>query len=425
MKTTSKLVLLAFSYSCVTYAQVSPAATGPSEQPISSRLNYAVRYSQNAQLNSYNPDLQMSTVSGSLNYTNAKEHLPFLANYAGGYTWTLSGPDYETGVFQHMFLSQGIISHRWKLNVSDNISYLPSSPTTGFSGIPGTGEPIGVKNPGSQTGQTILTLNTHFIDNFASGTLERALSFATTVSASGGSEILRYTDSNGLDSNTLTAGGMISRRLTARNVLFGKYSYADFSYPSYVLAFTANTAVVGFQRQWTKNLTTVTSGGPEWIISSATSIVPTTTTFTANVAATYTLRHTSTSLSYNHGTNSGSGYLLGAEIDTVEGDFSHTAGANWTFGALVGYERTSGLSNNGTTNVIINGVQVSNNGSTNGIYGGAQATRRVGRNLIFFANYTGINQSSNSALPGNVVNALRQTIGFGFGYSSREARVRQ
>jgi hypothetical protein len=41
-----------------------------------------------------------------------------------------------------------------------------------------------------------------------------------------------------------------------------------------------------------------------------------------------------------------------------------------------------------------------------------------------FANYTGTSQSSSSQLPGNVLNDMYNTISFGFGFSSREPRVR-
>ena len=52
-----------------------------------------------------------------------------------------------------------------------------------------------------------------------------------------------------------------------------------------------------------------------------------------------------------------------------------------------------------------------------------QGTWQLGR-LILFANYTGTGQSTSSTLPGNVLNQTLNTFSFGFGLSSREARVR-
>jgi hypothetical protein len=64
-------------------------------------------------------------------------------------------------------------------------------------------------------------------------------------------------------------------------------------------------------------------------------------------------------------------------------------------------------------------------GVTNGVYGGAAATRRLGRYITIFANYTATEQSSSSALPTNAISGLSQVIGFGIGYSPREMHLRK
>ena len=73
--------------------------------------------------------------------------------------------------------------------------------------------------------------------------------------------------------------------------------------------------------------------------------------------------------------------------------------------------RTSGLGNQG--------------GVTNAKFGGAQATRRLGRYLTAFANYTATDQSTSSLLPANTLSGLQQVVGFGIGYSPRETRLKQ
>jgi hypothetical protein len=410
MKKILQLATFFISVSAAASAQVVPAATGPSSLPVNGNLQYALRYAQTAQFSSFEPNLVASTVSGSLNYTNTSQRLPFIIDYGGGYTWTLTGPDYESGVFQRMLISQGIDTHKWKFLVSDNVSYLPQAPTLGFSGIPGTGEPIGVPNPGPLSSQTILSLNTHVVDNAAAGKVEHVLSYATTVSAEGWSELLRFPNNDGLDTDTLSANGQIEQRLTARNALFGRYAFSEYSYPGSSSSITTNTALVGFKRIWTRNLTTEAGAGPEWIASTINTVVPTTTNFAANATVAYKHRFSAMDLRYGHGTNGGSGYLIGGLVDTVQGDFSHEFGPNWSVGMTSGYERTSGLNSNGVTNTV---------------FGGAQATWRAGRNLIVFANYTGTNQSLTGALPTNVLNQLLQVVGFGFGYSPRVAHLRQ
>jgi hypothetical protein len=410
MKTILKLAIFLLTVSAAASAQVSPAATGPNTVPISGNLQYAFRYAQAAQFATIEPTVQTSAVSGTLNYANMNERRPFVLDYGGGYTWTLLGPEYETGLFQRMRISQGSDFHKWKFLVSDDVSYLPQSPTTGFSGVPGTGEPIGVPNPAPSTSQTILTLNTHALDNMVSGEVVHAISFATTVSANGGWEILRYPDGNGLDTNSVALDGRVAQRLTGRNSLLGRYVFSRYTYPASTVSVTTNTGYAGFRRMWSRNLVTEFSAGPQWTASTDNSIVPTNLNFASTANLLYKFRYSSANVTYNRGTNGGSGYLVGAKIDQLQGGVSRQLGINWNVGLTMGYSRTSGLDNNG---------------STNATFGGAQATWHASRNLIVFASYTGTNQSSSSALPTNALNQLWQVIGFGFGYSPRVAHLRQ
>lgn len=410
MKTILKLAIFLLTVGTAASAQVAPAATGPNSVPVSGNLQYAFRYAQAAQFATVEPTVQTSAVSGTLTYTNMSERRPFFLDYGGGYTWTLLGPEYETGLFQRMRISQGADWRKWKFVASDDVSYTPQSPTTGFSGIPGTGEPIGVPNPAPSTSQTILTLNTHALDNIVSGEVGHVISFATTVSGNGGWEILRYPDGNGLDTNSVSLNGQIAQRLTARNTLLGRYVFSRYSYPASSVSVRTNTGYLGFRRMWSRNLVTEFSAGPQWTASTDNSVVPTSTNFAATASLLYKFRYSSADVTYSRGTNGGSGYLVGAKIDQLQGGVSHDFGINWNVGLTMGYSRTSGLNNNGTTNAT---------------FGGAQATWRAGRSLIVFASYTGTNQSSSSALPTNALNQLWQVVGFGFGYSPRVAHLRQ
>src|ERR1019366_4540146 len=127
------------------------------------------------------------TACGSLNYSNSDVRRPFVLDYGGGYTWTISGPGYETGLYQHMYVSQGIDWRKWKLRLSDDISYLPQAPTTGFSGLPGTGEPIGLPNP----------------------------------------------NGDGLNMNAWVGFAKLNWRLNGRNSILADYMFSEFGYPDY------------------------------------------------------------------------------------------------------------------------------------------------------------------------------------------------
>jgi hypothetical protein len=414
MKTTLKILAFLFAVCAASHAQVAPAATGPrGGLPVGPNFHYAFRYSQTAQFGGNTGNWQTSSPSASVEYTNGNERRPFALDYGGGYTWTLTGPTYETGLFQHLYLSQDFVWRKWRVQARDDVSYLPQSPITGFSGIPGTGEPIGVPNPNPtpSISQTILTLNTHVVDNIASGEIEHNLNFATSLTGGGSSELMRYPNGDGLNTNTQTGRARLQWRLNGRNSIRASYVISDYSYPDFFnIDFVTNTALVGFQHQWSRSLTTIASVGPEWVSSSDQGAVPSSTNVSVSAAINYQLRFTTANISYARATNGGSGSFVGGEVDAVQGNFSRQFGLNSTIGLTGGFARTEGLNNNGVTNSK---------------FGGAQFTRQIGRSLIVFANYTGIDQTSTSNLPTNALGQLLQVVGFGVGYSPRETHIRQ
>jgi hypothetical protein len=340
-----------------------------------------------------------------VDYANGKERHPLNLNYAGGYIWNSGGPNYPHGVFQRLLLSQGFVWRKWNLMASDDVSYRPQSPITGFSGIPGIGEPIG--GPGSPSDQSIIT-NARALENTASGELGLYLNHATNLSAGGSSSLLSYPDGNGQDTDTLMANAGLTRGLNARNWLSGMYLFSEFSYPRYSVTFETNTALFRYNHEWNPRLSTYAAVGPQMISSSDSLIVPPSTRIAAKAGVNYRMRFGAASLSYNRGVYGGAGYLIGAETDSVSAYFSRDYGRKMTFGLEGSYNRTSGLMNNGVTNAK---------------YGGAEATRRLGRYFTVFANYTAIDQSSSSPLPTNVLTHLWQVIGFGVGYSPRKTRL--
>ncbi|HET9099926.1 MAG TPA: hypothetical protein VFN62_06010 [Acidobacteriaceae bacterium] len=415
MKTTFKLLVFLLAACAAAGAQAVPAATVRSV-PITGELQYGLNYSQMAEFSSGLGDWQMSTVSGSAAYANGKDRFPFSMEYGGGYTWIIAGPSYGAGLFQHLFLSQGIVWRKWNVTASNDISYLPEAPITGFSGIPGIGEPIGVPSPAPPSGQSILTLNTVVIDNNTQGELGHTLNYATSLNVGGSYNIFRYPDGNGLDMNMVSANAELTRRLNARNSLMGTYMYSQFSYPQYNFSLTTNSGTLGFQRVWNRKITTNISAGPQWLSSSDAATVPSSVGITANASINYQFQLNSASLVYSHGISGGGGYLVGAELDSVLFALSRQFGRKVTVGANAGYMRTASLGN-----VPIFGAY----GAIDAEFAGVQATRQLGRYFNMFANYTAITQSSGNSLPSNVLNQLMQTVSFGIGYSPRSKHLRQ
>jgi hypothetical protein len=418
MKTTHTILAALLGMGVAAYGQVEPAATGPSV-PITGNLQFSAQYAQAEELSNENGNWDTSTVSADATYTNNKPRAPFAMQYAGGYTWTLQGLPYAQGVFQHLSLSQGGVWHKWNASVSDDVSYRPAAPTIGFSGVAGTGEPVG----GGTTSQTILTVNTHTVDNLLQGSVAHQVNYATTISVGGGSELLRYPNDDGVDTNTVLANAGVTRRLSARTSLLGSYVFSDFSYPngtnlpsettttgsSTGFNFLTNQALFGFKRQWTQKVSTFATAGPLWTESGNASAVPSIAGLAVNAVASYEFRRINASVSYNRGINGGGGYLPGAKVDAIYGTFSKDFGRNFNLGFTGAYMRTDALQ--GDT-------------ATNSRFGGAQASRRLGRFVNLFASYTAIDQISSSSLPYNTLNGFLQVFSGGIAYSPRETRLR-
>lgn len=391
------------------FAQVAPAATSSGALSPIRGLEYAFRYAQTAQFQTGLPTQQTSVVSGNVSYSNRPINKPFSMAYAGGYTWTLSGPNYPGGQFHRLFLSQGFNFHRWKFVADNDVAYLPQTPTSGFSGIPGIGEVIGSATPPSSTNLSILAFNTHVLNNSASVQLEHTLNYATTATIGGNSDLVYFPNNDGINSRSVTANGQITRRLNARASFGGQYAFTQFEFPGTSVLIYTHTGLVGLDRRITRNLTVIAYAGPQWIESTASTLVPTQIGYAANASASYTKRFTTLSATYDHGTNGGSGYLIGGTLDDVEGNLLRQITPNVSLGFNGGYQRTASFNSSGVTNAA---------------FGATQATWQVGRSLIVFANYTGRGQTSSSQLPGNVLNNTVHFISFGFGFSPREGRFR-
>lgn len=404
MKKVLLLLAIALTACAVAHAQVVPAANaGPA------KFGYSLNYAQTAEFGSGLGDSQLILANGSIHYSSGFERAPFSVAYSGGYTWTIAGPVYATGFFQHVLVSQGLAWRRFRISISDNVTFLPEAPITSFAGVPGTGQPVGTPNPAPASDQTILTVNTRALDNFSSVSFIDRLSLATSINASGGYGILVYPDGNGINSNSedVTAGA--SQRLNARMKLNGIYSYSQFSYPGNNLSFQSNTLAGGFSRVWSRRLSTNFSGGPQWVSSADSAQIPSSINFAITADASYEFRNLTTGVAYTRGVSGGAGYLFGAYSDVVSGNASRVFDrGTLTIGVDGSYRRISGLTGTGTISSEDVGTQIS---------------RRIGTHLNAFASYTVVNQGYSGALPSNVLGTVLQSISFGIGFVPRESRI--
>jgi len=412
MKTALKLLVFVVTVVNAALAQVVPDATGP-RVPISGSAHYDLHYSEIEYLGGSFNDSQSAVFSGDVAYANFSERLPFSLKDAGGYSWAVTGTPYEVGPFDNLSLSQGTVRRKWNLQLSDDASYRQGAPTTGFSGVAGTGEPIGGSTPPPSTSQTILTVNTKTVANSANGEFDRTLNFNTSLNLGGTSELLRYPDGNGIDTDSQTANGGLTWRLDARNSLSARYLFTQFSYPGNSLGLLTttlitNSALFDYQRHWTRQITTDGSVGPEWVVGANSAIIPFSTRISGNASFQDQFRFGSASLNYRHTTSGGGGFLVGGEVDSVNAGFSKEFSKKVTTAFSGGYMRTVGLGTQGTID---------------GKFGAAMFTWRMSRFFTAFASYTADDQESSSSLPSNALNQTLQVISFGIGFSPREKHL--
>jgi len=379
-------------------AQVEPAAFGAS-----AKFDYDLSYTQVESI--YTDDQesrQWGTVSGELQYLNGKPYSPMALTYSGGYSFGIRGPIGGSGLFQHLQFAQGYIRRKWSVSVSDNVTFSPETPTTGFSGIPGVGSfpglPIGTPGPILYSQSVYNTLSGLFIHR-----LTHNMDFGLNTDYS----IIRYPTGAALETNEFGLSPEFNWHLDARTSLSLQYSFAQYTYVGTSADLHSQSLQPGFSRVWNRRLTTYLHAGPQWIHSS---FIPPSTGVGATLGGAYVTRAATVSANYYQGVSTGVG--LGTEVGirnyNATAQLSHTFGRDFTLSGSASDVRTQGL------------VQT---GVVNGRYAALSATKRLGEFTTISAGYTVIKQSSSLTLPSSALTGLANVLSFSIAYHPRENHI--
>lgn len=428
----SALLLMAGSLS---YGQAVPAgvASAPADPYLPSLdgiVHYSLTASEIVQLGSSGAGSTTGTtaLSGDVSYQGKNAALPFSLLFAGG----ILLPN-ETGqgvsTYQNVAVSQGLVTRKWAFNVSDSFSFLPQSPTTGLSGVPGVGDlgVVPIQGPAYGPAGGLLSTSGDEISNVLSGSAERQLDHATSISGSGSWSVLHFLDSgNALDTSQISGEVGLNRRINARSSasLSAVYSVFDYSGPLagvYTTNFQTRGLNLSYQRSLSRSLSVGASVGPQWVSSSDSAIIPASLQLAISANLSYVHRYTHASVSYSRGVNGGSGVLPGALSDNVSAGIGRPYGRDWVVSLSASYVRTSGLeqfatgTSSGPTNVIFDTT-----------YGGVQVTRRINTSFSGYASYTAENQSYNSLLGAqNAFSGTANIFGIGITFTPRSTRLGQ
>jgi hypothetical protein len=370
-------------------------------------------------------------LSADVAYTAKSTARPFSLLFAAGLLLP-NQTGQGTSTFLNVAASQGYTTRHWVFNVSDSFSFLPQSPTTGLSGIPGVGDlgSIPVQGPVDGPAGGILTVAGNRYQNTLSGSLERQISHATSISGSGSWSVLHFFDTNlsQQDSTQVLGEAGINQRFNARSSGSISAVYSIFTYSGQVIVngfvqpdIETRALNASYQRTMTKSLSVGFSAGPLWINSSNDLVIPPTLNWGASANLGYSRGLTTASVSYTRGVNAGSGVVTGALSDTVDASVGRTYGHKYVASLAVGYSHSSGLSQLPTGSSFIPVHQTYDT-----FFGSAQLRRGFGPHLSGYASYTVQNQSNN--LPVGAPNALSgtsQTLGIGITFSPRSTRLGQ
>ncbi len=405
------------------FRRVLPSIDGQLGYGISASEIVSTGYGQNSDL------YYTTSLSGDLVYTSKSVDRPFNAVYAGGVLIS-NQANQSTQPYQSLTLSQGLLRGMWNFNVADSVSYLPSSPTLGLAGIPGSGDlgstPVFT---GEVPAQTVLTTNLNRISNLVAGQVSRTLTPRTSLSGSVSYGILRYLgDGFGLDNNSLVSAVSLNREIDVRDTGSISATYSIFSFPgSY--SFISRGVNIGLNRRVSRNLTADASGGPLWINGSGSLAIPSQLNFAANAGVTYSRGHSSTGVHFTRGINGGSGVQAGALSTSVQAVYQREFGRDWSFSLSQVYFHSDGLAQGGDVSVAQNPLlaQYLLTGTVNSSYTGAQVSHRFTSNLSGFASYTAQEQSFDNSLHLNAaaLSGLSNVFGVGVTFSPRATRLGQ
>ncbi len=426
---------LLLSVGSLLYGQAVPnttiSSTGANSSgfPLDGTLHYAMTGSEIVQFGFYGSGETTSStnLSGDAAFTSKSETKPFSMVLAGGVLLPNQGQG--TYTYWNVAVTQGLITRHWAFNISDSFSFLPQSPTTGLSGIPGVGDlgALPVQGPAQGPAGGVLTYSGDRFVNQLSGSAERQIGPRTSISGSGSWSTIHFMDDNaGLDSNGETGTVAVNQRLDARSsasvgAAYSTYGYGDAGLSVGYPDFQTKSISVSYQRLLSHSLSMSASAGPVWISSSDSALIPTRLSTAASASLGYTHKLTNASLGYSRGVNAGSGVLGGAISDSVFASVGHTYGRKWVASADVGYAHSASLEE-----FLVVGSPVEVNQVFETVFGGVQLTRGFGPHWSGYASYSVQHQSSaNSVQTGNAFIGNSQSVGIGVTFTPRSTRLGQ
>jgi hypothetical protein len=375
-------------------------------------LSYSLSGSELLETGGYNSGVSTSTIaSGNLAYISKSERAPFSAVYSGGYFFSTVPGSSESSTYQELALSQVFKTRSWVFVISDAVSYLPESPTTGLSGVAGVGD-IGIYpvQTGIGPAEDILTNYGTQVSNGLSGSATWQLTPSVDMQGSASWQILDFTGQGtaGLNSDSYSASVGPNYRIDARDSVGGNVNYNYIYYPGFSgYKLEIEGAALSFNRAWTRRFSTSFSFGPQRTSGTLIVPIPSQINLAGTASATYATRTTGFTANYSRGVNAGSGVIFGSLSDTVSVGANRPLNRDWQLGANASYSRNVSLAPyNGVTPVY------------DSVFGGAQVSRRLTEALSTYGSFTVLHQTSQGGGVGiNAFSGTQEIIAIGITFA--------
>ncbi len=324
-------------------------------------------------------------LAGNLSLYEAWSHSRLALNYSGGGYFSTDS-NQGNGAYQQIGFVQTFNWQRWQLEFFDEFAYLPTS-QFGFGGlsnigVPGVGGPLTPVSPGLGGGylpdQSILTSNGPRYSNSFATQATFAVSPRGSITVVGSYGLLRFIDAGNIDSDEEIGSVGYNYAISRKDTLGVLYRFTGYHFSGLSQAIGDHVFNLAYGRKVTGRLGISLFAGPEittFRVPIGTKTDQTGVSFGASLA--YGFERGGASLSYNHGTNGGSGILAGASGDNLNANVTRQLTRVWSARGNFGYGRSHAFTPNGVSAT-----------SFNSFYLGAGLDHPIGRNALLSFGYT-------------------------------------
>jgi hypothetical protein len=335
-------------------------------------------------------------LAGNLSLSQAWPHSHLALNYSGG--GYFSTDNEGNGNYQQLGFMQSFDWRRWQLQFFDEFAYLPVS-GFGFGGLSGIGIPGigGSLSPVSPllTGvylpnQTILLSNGPRYSNSFAAQANIEVSRRGSITLTGSYGLLRFTDPGNIDNDDEIGSIGYNYAVTKNDSVGVLYRFTAFHFTGVSQAIGDHVFNLAYGRKITGRLGLALFAGPE-IVTFRVPIGTKTkqTNLSVGASLSYRFEWGEATLGYNHGTNGGSGILVGATGDNVNANVTRRITRVWNARANFGYGREQAFGAVGFSTPAYNSY-----------YLGAGLDRPIGRNSYLSFGYTAYIVNTNQAACG-------------------------